>query len=172
MVKYNSNSVVWDSTINMWKFTYVNGQANSSTAYYAKWTLNTPIPQGVYQFTAISEFYPYDTPITDIQNGHCCWDFLPTRRGQSLIGIRNQYNQSCQVIEVLNGNATQYQYMNGALVFTYYYGTVTPGAYENQIRIGAPNNSGTRKRYAMRNFALFVGEAFNISLVNEYFSLL
>lgn len=172
MVKYNSNSAVWDSAINMWKFTYVNGQANSNTAYYAKWTLNTPILQGVPIFTTIGEIYPYDTEQSDIQNGKLCWDFLPNRRGQSFIAITGQYNQCSQIMAVSNGESVQYQYTNGSLSFTYQYGSLLNSAYETEIRIGAPNNSGHRKRYAMRNFALFIGEAFNNSLVNEYFSLL
>lgn len=173
MVKYANDSAVWDSSLNMWKFTYVNGQPYSDEQFYAKWTLNTPIPQGTdLNFTVISELYQYDTPVWSSVNTSPVYTFYPFRFGMSLSGRQGMMNLSAHQMETTNSGVYQKFFVNGVEIYNAYaYNTSTKFELFNEIGIGNMRGSNMRKMYGMRNFAAFL-QVFSLEEINEYFSLL
>lgn len=172
MQKYANDSVVWDSNLNMWMFTYVSGQPNANNGYYAKWNLGSPISSGSIQhFCAIVEVYSYDSP-TYTPNTILNYDLLPNRMGLAMYANQNMLSQCCQTLDSSGTVTKQYQYTNGVQNLTYTYTSKNTMQYEDAIRIGVPNSNVARKRFAMRNFAFFFGNILTKSEIDEYFTLI
>lgn len=172
MQQYASGSVLWDGNINMWKFTYVSGQPNDASQYYAKWTLHTPTPNGASRhFTALAELYPYSNGAYTADQ-HNNYDLLPTRAALSMLGNVGQVNNSGQVWETLNSVTKMYMYKNGTYNLNYNYGSDIVCPTSSEIRIGCNVNSQLRKQYAMRNFAFFFGTVLEKTEIDEYFNLI
>ena len=170
---YNSNSMVWDSAHDIWKFQKVGGQSGASS-YFARWELKEVLQPQSMVFTAICQFYAY----YDWQGSglNCVYDFLPTRQGMSLYGTLNNETESAQIFGIENSKSKQMQYRDGSQVFTYNYTSILQLPQTTHIRIAAPNNGGNfagnnTGPYGVRNFAFFL-KAFTLSEINEYFNLI
>ena len=121
---YAQDSMVWDSTNNIWKFQHVNGQPWNNNMYAAKWQLkNARAAQRTIQ-TCCAEFLAYN--VGDINS---CYDVLPTRAGLGLYGTKNVITDSAQLFAPNGSGVIQYQYRNGTQVFTYTYGSPNSGRY-------------------------------------------
>ena len=167
MMKYSTNSAVWDSANNIWKFKKVSGQPTNNSQYYARWNLKETLVQSVMQWTAIAELLAYDQ--SDLNR---CYDTFPTDLGCSMYGTQGQITQSAQQFYNYNSTSWQDQYRDGIRELNYNYGRI----YNlfngcTGIRIGCPDNAAVSKTYGMRNFAIFP-EPFTLSEINEYFNLI
>lgn len=165
---YAQNSMVWDSTNNIWKFQHVNGQPYNNDQYAAKWQLKTARPAQRTILTCCAELLAYN--VGDINS---CYDVLPTRAGLGLYGTKNVITDSAQLFAPNGSGVTQIQYRNGTNVFTYLYGSANiPAA--TYIRIATFHNSSQSAvtgPYGLRNFAFF-SDPLTLDEINEYFSLI
>ena len=173
IIPYGEGSMIWDSNQQMWKFSKLASQPYGDTQYFAYWELKETVQQQNWITTGIAELYS-DSYTRD---SYSCYDSLPTRAGMSLYGTRYSLTQSAQVFSIVSNKSRQQQYRNGSSVFTYNYNTILQFPVTTGIRIGNPMNrtvdetSRSSGPYWLRNFAFFL-QAFTLSEINEYFSLI
>lgn len=172
MMKYANDSVVWDSNLNMWKFTYVTGQSTGRYQYYAKYALATPIPINTrLQYTCLAEYYPYDSATWTSVLTSAVYDFLPLNYGMSLSGVTGQINQSAHVFSNENGQTYQKFYRDGVLVYNNTTNLTVFEDNETHVILGNMRENNMKKQYGVRNLALFM-DVLTIQEINEYFNIL
>ena len=172
MVKYANGSAVWDSNLNMWKFKYVNGQPISNMSYYVKWSLKEAIQTNTLkEFTAIVEYYPYDSATWQSVLTDSVYDFLPYNNGMSFSGITGQLNNSAHIWTTENNSTHQKFYRNGEIIYDANYGSLQYFNYEDTVCIGNPRENRLTHSFGLRNFAVFGAPYLTISEINEYFNI-